>query len=226
MTSFAFLGGSTRFIVGPASDIEAFFRCVDRYVARRFPDTDFSLLTERFYRHYLRLEELTPAKALMDRIHATFASVSTASVDWNAMGSLAPETRLVLGGVTLADVFTRLFRGFGRVVEQAEYDFVSYVGDGPEVDAEIARFRRTGAGRHIDRDVYNPVFIGRGDSLGAAMKADLSPMELDATSGVPRWLSPPVDAAARGFVELMVQRHEMGTTTHIARYPSKSGKET
>jgi len=43
---------------------------------------DWSLLTDRFYRRYLRIEELEPAGKLMNKVKEIFSALASDEVDW------------------------------------------------------------------------------------------------------------------------------------------------
>ena len=42
-----------------------FFDCISYYLPPKYPEKDWSVLTDRLYRQYLRLEELVIAESLM-----------------------------------------------------------------------------------------------------------------------------------------------------------------
>lgn len=50
---------------GTDSDMRLFFDCISYYLPPKYPEKDWSVLTDRLYRQYLRLEELVIAESLM-----------------------------------------------------------------------------------------------------------------------------------------------------------------
>jgi len=51
-------------------------------VVQRFGGRDWSLLTDRFYRRYLRREDLEPAVELMNEVKKIFSTLASDEVDW------------------------------------------------------------------------------------------------------------------------------------------------
>jgi hypothetical protein len=80
-----------------------FFQCLDAYAAKSHPKQNWSLLTDRLYRRYLRQDELDEASVLMKSAQEIFASVPSASVDWREMLAAPGASRLnLIGRVWLA----------------------------------------------------------------------------------------------------------------------------
>ena len=98
--------------IGPKEDVLAFFWLVIHFVVEEYPKTDWSLITERFYKRYLRWEELAPAAKLMEQIQGIFAEISTDMIIWHNLGIDNDHTQLKLQEENLAGVFERFFKGF------------------------------------------------------------------------------------------------------------------
>lgn len=120
MKNVGFDGGSFLCELGPAADISLFFECVS-YVAKLHPEHDFSLLTDRLYRRYLRQEDLDEASKLMSLVKLFFQSMPSSTVDWEAaVADGLTQTRLNPNDSSLAEVFSKYFAHFERCVQSAK----------------------------------------------------------------------------------------------------------
>lgn len=128
MKIVGFDGGHTVYELGPISDVQLFFDCLQECLVPRNPDTDWTLLTDRLYRRYLRHAELEPASALMSRARTVLLSVPAGSMDWarRESGDLAVSW-LDMGGESLGDVFSRYFQLFTKAKASA-LSFLSEFG--------------------------------------------------------------------------------------------------
>lgn len=116
-------GGHTTYELGPVSDVVLFFSCLDLLAKRARPERDWSLLTDRLYRRYLRLDELTQAGELMELAREVFASLDSSSVEWDSSMLLDhKKTWLDAGQSNLGEVFVRYFDSF----EKAKGSAVSF----------------------------------------------------------------------------------------------------
>ena len=61
-------GGHTIYELGPVSDVVLFFNCLDFFAKKAHPEKDWSVLTDRLYRHYLRMADLELAGELMELV--------------------------------------------------------------------------------------------------------------------------------------------------------------
>lgn len=156
-------GGSFLCELGPASDVVVFFRCVEKYVAKSGQEQNFKLLTDRFYRRYLRREELASAAVLMERVEQAFAQVHTNSLDWHDIGLNSTLTRLDLSQPTLAEVFAKFFSSFARCKESAEIFFNSW-------------------------NIYQPVKIVMSDQPWFMVEKNRPLQDYDELEGKPFWL--------------------------------------
>lgn len=126
MKNVGFHGGSSICELGPSADVALFFKCLDAYVATPHPEQDWSLLTDRLYRRYLKQDELDEASLLMKEALKIFARVDSASVDWRGISVSPGGSRLDSDQATLADVFLKYFEGFDYCVESAKVFFKSW----------------------------------------------------------------------------------------------------
>ncbi len=165
-----FTGGSSICEIGTASDVVLFFDCLDYFVVKNHPEQDWSLLSDRLYRRYLRLEELDQAAALMNQVKQIFSGLPNTEIDW------APElpgnknlTRLDPGRANLADVFIKFFDHFEYCVESAKLNhehFQSY----PDYK-------------------FEPVKIIPTNLAAIAIEGDRPLKEYDDLEGKPFWLA-------------------------------------
>jgi hypothetical protein len=165
MRKIGFHGGHTIFELGPASDVVLFFSCLERYVEEGNPAQDWSLLTDRLYRRYLRQDELGPALTLMAEAREIFAQLpAKTSVEWDAevQGNLEKSLSNP-DQSTLADVFSRYFDGFVDVCDSAKSFFDAF-------------------------NMYQPVRVVISDLAGFARDKKKPLAEYDALEGKPFWL--------------------------------------
>lgn len=123
MSIVGFDGGSSLFELGSVSDMQFFFDCIRFFVVPACPNLDWSLLTDRFYRRYLRSEELKPAQHLMDIVKTVFGRTPSSAVDWGNMLSPNAVTRLDPSRPNLADVYSKYFEAFAHCRESAEISY-------------------------------------------------------------------------------------------------------
>lgn len=126
MRKIGFHGGSSLCELGSMADMILFFKCLDAFVVKTNPDCDWSLLTDRLYRRYLRLEELNAASELMARVKEIFSSVPTSAVDWGEMRKNPSLTCLDSSRKTLSEVFESYFSGFDYCVESSRLNFEGF----------------------------------------------------------------------------------------------------
>jgi len=169
MKMIGFCGGSSICELGTVSDVVLFFECLDYFVVKKNPERDWSLLTDRLYRRYLKLEELSSALMIMNEVKEIFATVPSSEVNWKPelIGDKS-KTWLDPSHVNLADVFVNFFENFTYCVESAKlnYDgFKSYPGY-----------------------QYESVKIVPTDLAGIATEKARPLLEYDALEGKPFWL--------------------------------------
>ncbi|MBR7956541.1 hypothetical protein KDW78_21945 [Burkholderia cenocepacia] len=165
MRHIGFDGGHSIYELGPSSDVILFFECLKTYVQQVHPDQDWSLLTDRLYRRYLRREELDKAAALMEQVRQIFTQHPAAeAVEWDALlSSDSGRSWLNPNQPTLADVFSKYFESFEKACRSAK----SFV------DAF---------------NIYQPVRVVISDLPGFARDKNKPLAEYDALEGAPFWL--------------------------------------
>lgn len=165
MRKIGFHGGSSLCELGPASDVALFFTCIDHYVTQEHPETDWSLITDRLYRRYLRREDLDHASDLMNRVREIFSEKPTASsIEWDAAMLEDPERSwLKADQPTLADVFNKYFENFSYCVESAKVFEKNW-------------------------NIYKPVRTVISDLSGFVRDKNKPLSEYDALNGKPFWL--------------------------------------
>ena len=165
MRKIGFHGGHTICELGPAPDVVLFFSCLERYAEQDYQEQDWSLLTDRLYRRYLRQEELESALALMGQAREIFAQKPAASsVEWDAAMLANPEKSwLNPEQSTLADVFSKYFEMFVDACNSAKSFFETF-------------------------KIYQPVRVVISDLPGFARDKKKPLAEYDALEGKPFWL--------------------------------------
>lgn len=133
MKVIGFSGGGSICELGSISDVVLFFDCLEMFSKWKYPSEDWSLLTDRLYRRYLRFEELDAASERIGRAKILFSELPVSAVEWNDNFLRdAEKTRLSpSSATTLLDVFGKYFSLFFHCAESAKisYDsFKSYPG--------------------------------------------------------------------------------------------------
>ncbi|MBG7618776.1 hypothetical protein I5R65_04815 [Herbaspirillum sp. AP02] len=157
-------GGHSVYETGTTSDFVLFFECLEYFVAKKNPDQDWTLLTDRLYRRYLKLEELNPAAILMKEVEEIFNKTSSSEVAWKQelIGDKS-KTWLDPSRANLADVFSGFFDNFKKARESSLSFF------------EVFK-------------IYQPVKIVPADLAGIATEKVRSLQEYDVLEGKPFWL--------------------------------------
>ena len=168
MRVIGFTGGGSLCELGSAIDVQLFFDCLGTYVARKHPEQDWSLLTDRLYQRYLRLEDLDSASALMAQVKQIFEVLPNSAIDWHGMVVDTSKTRLDPSKETLADIFGKFFEHFAHCVESAK---ISYEGF-----------------KSYPGYQYQPVRVAITDEPWAMAEEQRSLGEYDALEGKPFWL--------------------------------------
>jgi len=108
--------------LGPVKDMILFFDCIDYFVVKHHPEQDWSLLTDRLYRRYLRLEELELARKLMQQVKEIFSKLASDEVDWGqGIQGDVNQTWLDARQPTLDIIFSKYFEKFNEAVDSALY---------------------------------------------------------------------------------------------------------
>jgi hypothetical protein len=161
MKNVGFYGGSLICDLGSASDMRTFFGCVG-LAASQLPNGG-SLLTDRLYRRYLRLEELDPAATLLEQVRDIMVNIPTDSVDWESLGWDATVTNLTMSAPNLSQTM-------GRYLDSAQ-----------ELISEARGFEKR---FHI----YKPVITIITDTPKFYVEKRRPLAEYDALEGEPMWL--------------------------------------
>ncbi|WP_343675900.1 hypothetical protein [Paraburkholderia heleia] len=141
-----------------------FFDCLKTYAEQDHPEQDWSLLTDRLYRRYLRREEIDKASTLMEQVRQIFAGLPASAIDWDtSMLGNAEKTWLDPKQPTLADVFSKYFENFAKACGSAKFFVEAF-------------------------NIYQPVRVVISDLPGFARDKNKPLAEYDALEGKPFWL--------------------------------------
>ncbi|ULU26781.1 hypothetical protein DYST_03729 [Dyella terrae] len=165
MRNIGFCGGSSMCELGPVSDVTLFFDCISAYAAAS-TDKNWSLLTDRLYRRYVRQDDLDETSGLMAEVRNVFSTIPSAAVDWSALDVLPnSSSRLKSNLATLGLVFARYFDTFDVCVASAKLFYESW-------------------------KIYQPVRVGTTD-VPAFMTDKKRPLaDYEALDGEPFWRRP------------------------------------
>ncbi|WP_095093535.1 hypothetical protein [Pseudomonas sp. Irchel 3A5] len=120
MRKLGFDGGHTVYELGPISDVVLFFECLNAFVVSKYPDRDWSLLSDRLYKRYLRRGELDESLALMEEAKSIFLTLPSSSVEWDEdMQADRDRTWLDSRVDNLGEVFYRYFDLFSKAKDSA-----------------------------------------------------------------------------------------------------------
>ncbi len=119
-------GGHTVYELGPVSDVVLFFGCLNAFVVSQYPENDWSLLTDRLYKRYLRQDDLEQAFALMERAKGIFLMLPRTTVEWDeSLQGNREVTWLDSKQDTLGTIFSRYFDLFSKAKGSA----ISFFGE-------------------------------------------------------------------------------------------------
>jgi len=121
------MGGDSIYELGPVKDVVLFFECLNYFIVNHHSEQDWSLLTDRFYRRYLRIEELEPAGELMRKVKEIFSGLANNEVDWGQgiQGDIN-KTWLDAQQPTLDLIFSKYFSNFENAVNSAIHNKEKY----------------------------------------------------------------------------------------------------
>lgn len=120
MRKIGFDGGHTVYELGPVSDVILFFACLNAFVVTKDLDQDWSLLSDRLYKRYLRQDELEESFVLMEKAKSIFFTLPSSLVEWDEnMQADRDRTWLDSRKDTLGDVFSRYFDLFSKAKNSA-----------------------------------------------------------------------------------------------------------
>ena len=118
-----FLGGGIMGDLGTDSDMQLFFECISYYVTSKYPDQNWSIITDRLYRRYLKLEELDDAESLMKIVEKEFKQLNREAVDWSNVESGEAQSDLDRSKPTLFEIFFNYFELFYQCIEFALFQY-------------------------------------------------------------------------------------------------------
>ncbi|WP_249277398.1 hypothetical protein [Pandoraea sp. PE-S2R-1] len=75
-----FCGGSSIRELGSALEVAGFFEVIEIYVTQQHPSDDWSILTDRLYKRYIRLEELNYSSNLMSKVQISLSKTSISNL--------------------------------------------------------------------------------------------------------------------------------------------------
>jgi len=114
-----FFGGGSMVGLGPASDMQLFFDCIDAHAVARRPRADWALVTDRLYRRYVRLEDVGVTRELLGIIQEEFSRTPVAEVDWNGRARAGKPSALNPKMQNLGQVFARYIASFHEIAEES-----------------------------------------------------------------------------------------------------------
>ena len=124
-----FIGGGSIFNLGTDSDMQLFFDCISYYVLPKYPDQNWSIITDRLYRRYLKLEELDAAVALMKLVEKEFKQLDREAFDWSKILSGQVKSDLDRAKSTLFEIFGKYFETFYECIECAIRNYEWFKSD-------------------------------------------------------------------------------------------------
>ncbi|WP_239375358.1 hypothetical protein [Snodgrassella gandavensis] len=161
-----FCGGSSVFTLGTDSDMELFFDCISYYLQPKYPEENWSILTDRLYRRYLKLEELDTAEFLIKLVEKEFKQLDQEAIDWSPILSGKAKSDLDKTKSTLYDIFERYFYAFHYCVESAKINYEDFKSD-PDYEYEPVMVAITILPYSIS---YEQIPLSVFDNLGADEK--------------------------------------------------------
>lgn len=130
MKNVGILAAMTISVLGPASDVDCFFKSIVFFLEGGKRGSKYPLVTERLYRRSLSNNELAGLKMDLEGVRTEFNSIPASSFDISAFWVDKEHTRLILSGNTLADIFSRFFEIIFDAVECSDVfykEFDEYV---------------------------------------------------------------------------------------------------
>lgn len=106
--------------LGPISDVQVFFKCINQYVVKQYPKNNWDLITDRLYKRYIRYEELPTFIEKINEIKTIFANIPTDKVNFKKFGVNFDDTNLNLQGKNLSNTFKKYFDHLEDCIETAE----------------------------------------------------------------------------------------------------------
>lgn len=149
--------------LGWPNDVDSFFVFADKY----YPKENKALVCDLLYKRAIRYEQLDDALVAMSDLRKVFSEIKTTDVDWDSVRIDKSDTALAYGE-TLADVYSKFFKGFEDV---AQFSILF----------------------HTKKGIYRPIRIGF-TGIGWYVAEERRPIEeYDNLEGAPLWLRPVSD---------------------------------
>jgi hypothetical protein len=126
MRTIGFFAGHSAFELGSTSDMILFFNCLNAFVMHKQQGRDWSLLSDRLYRRYIPQQNADEALELMQRAQQVFATLPSASVNWENMPADSASTWLNPKQFTLADIFSKYFEHYANAHNAAQSFFEAF----------------------------------------------------------------------------------------------------
>ena len=173
----AVCGGDSVNQLGSASGLSAFFHCIRRFAITSLDTAEQELLLERFYKRYLRIEEVEPMLKALEVVHDCLQEMRASDVDWNKLDVDISRSGPHAPDASVADVFWSYFEQIRNAAKSSLYCFYK-----------------------DPKPYFRPVKLCRGD-FASLDREDKRPLEeYDALDGPPFWLAePPPSAPPRAF---------------------------
>lgn len=115
--NIGFFGGGSVMQLGSINDVKVFFKCIDEYIAKTHPSTDWSLFTDKLYRRYINQKELPTFIKQVKEAKKIFLNIPTYKVDFKKLGINANNTQLKLQESDLLAVFDKYFKSLEHCIE-------------------------------------------------------------------------------------------------------------
>jgi len=108
-------------IIGPVSDVKAFFECIDIYIYPSKLSYPIELITDKLYKRSVKFEELDDTLALMLEVEEQLKQIKTKDVDWEETSYVPENNDLDLSGDNLGKIFYGFFRAFEGAVDNTKF---------------------------------------------------------------------------------------------------------
>lgn len=171
MYKVGFTGGSSIVEVGSANGMNAFFALI-RESTRRSPERDWSLISDRLFKRYVRQEDLQSTKRDLEDIRALFSVVQATEVNKVLGMEELASASLTKGAESLSESFSRYFDAAFHCIESAEVNFAMF-GSAPEYEYS-----------------YEPVIVIRSEMPAYLVDSRIPLSDYDELTGNPFWLQP------------------------------------
>lgn len=171
MHKVGFAGGSSIVQVGSASAMSAFFTLI-RECSGQSSDRDWSLVSDRLFKRYVRQEDAQLTKKDLEDIRVLFSNVQATEINRVLGSGGLADAGLTQGAESLAEAFSRYFDAAFHCIESAEVNFAMF-GSDPEYQYK-----------------YEPVVVIRSEMPAYVVDSRIPLSDYDELTGNPFWLQP------------------------------------